>query len=320
MDHRYAGPWSNVRPDALDAYLRAYTATLRPAGTELWYVDAFGGPGDDALKWQAADNLTGCEPGAAETLDGSARRALGILPSFHRFVFVESEAQRATALARMKAEVPDVDIGIRTGDPDGELLDIVVGTPWAGGPRSGTRGVLFLDAFATQVAWSTLRALASTQSLDVWYLFDTSAITRELTHDYSGVGIREQRLDRMLSARWRDLHTVLPERSLDVFAGIEEGWEPVVPTVRRTPSRAQIDGWLKGALEREFAYVSEPLQILKPQARERLSLFLCTANPSGEAFDLARAFEQRVNGKPRATAPGDDREARLRSERSVAAS
>lgn len=41
-----------------------------------------------------------------------------------------------------------------------------------------TRAVLFLDPYAADVTWDTLKIVAETQAIDVWYLFPFSAANR----------------------------------------------------------------------------------------------------------------------------------------------
>src|SRR5271154_369413 len=49
-------------------------------------------------------------------------------------------------------------------------------------------GPLVLDPYALHVDWETLRALASTRVLDVWYLFPIRDTIRQLAHDFRGIG------------------------------------------------------------------------------------------------------------------------------------
>jgi three-Cys-motif partner protein len=46
-----------------------------------------------------------------------------------------------------------------------------------------TRGVLFLDPYGMDVEWDTLRAIANTRRVDVWFLFSLSGLYRQATRD-----------------------------------------------------------------------------------------------------------------------------------------
>ena len=265
MAHKYGGPWSELKLDAVEYYLKCYTKALTAARMDLWYIDAFAGSGDREVERQVGGLLDGREVETlVETLDGSARRGLKVQPPFRHFIFIEKDPERAAALESVRAEWPQTEISVRRGDSNAELLDIISREPWTKRSKSRSRGVVFLDPFAMQVEWSTLQALSQTQCLDIWYLFNVAAVTRQLAHDWSGIGNKEAALDRVLSARWRELYTIQPvdEIPQDLF-GAAEGRESVAPTTKRTVSKSQIDKWFKGLLEGEFAFVSDPLPITK---------------------------------------------------------
>lgn len=61
------------------------------------------------------------------------------------------------------------------GDANEKLSKIINDIDWR-----FSRGLLFLDPYATQVDWATLERVAGTKSIDVWYLFPFSALNRML--------------------------------------------------------------------------------------------------------------------------------------------
>jgi three-Cys-motif partner protein len=143
--------------------------------------------------------------------------------------------------------------------------------------------VVFLDPYALQVDWMTLEALASTQVLDVWYLFPIRDTIRQLAHNFEGIGPKEPMLDRLLGPEWRELYSIVPEMGgrRDLFD------EPAEPEMRRVVSVRQFEQWLKGRLEGEFRFVSQPLPILTTPSRQAFSLFLGVSNPSeGSLFAM----------------------------------
>ena len=103
--------------------------------------------------------------------------------------------------------------------------------------------------------------------LDVWYLFPLQAVIRQLAHAYSGVGVKEPKLDRVLGPEWR------------------------------AATKRQVETWFHNRLKSEFAYASTPLPILTAHGRQDFSLFLAVANPSKAAVDLAKHFAGYVNKK-----------------------
>jgi hypothetical protein len=45
MSHRFGGPWTELKLDAVEYYLQCYTRALTYARMDIWYVDAFAGAG-----------------------------------------------------------------------------------------------------------------------------------------------------------------------------------------------------------------------------------------------------------------------------------
>jgi three-Cys-motif partner protein len=287
VEHRYGGTWTDIKLEAVEYYLRCYTAALSKVPFDLWYIDGFAGTGTRTADREAGGLLEGKPIEIiTETLDGSARRALGVTPPFHHFRFIEQDAARCAALDRLKAEFPTADIGVIRGNANVVLKEFCDSAPWIDAARSRSRGVVFLDPYALHVERSTLEALARTQLLDVWYLFPLQSIVRQLAHDYKGIGPKERRLDITLGPQWRDLYEVQPARS-DLFDFSET-------SSTRIPSKSQIESWFKSQLESSFAYVSDPLPILTGPGLQAFSLFLCVSNPSNPAVDLAKKFVRHV--------------------------
>lgn len=296
MAHKYGGPWSEVKLDAVEYYLQCYTNALTPRNMDIWYIDAYAGSGDREAEREIGGLLEGTAvETVVEILDGSARRALKILPPYKHFVFIEKNPKRASQLASVKGEYPDKHIEILQGDANAELLSLIGKMPWTRKAKSSSRGVVFLDPFSMQVDWSTLQALARTECLDVWYFFNVQAVIRQLSHDYQGVSNKEAALDRVLSPRWRELYSISPEEpsgQQDMFA---EDLLKGEPSAKRIISKDQIDKWFKTLLVEEFAFVSDPLPIVTPHSGHTFSLFLAVANKHPKATALAEKFVHYVN-------------------------
>lgn len=300
MAHKYGGPWSEVKLDAVEYYLQCYTNALTPKNMDIWYIDAYAGSGDRQAEKEVGGLLEGkALETVVEILDGSARRALKISPPYKHFVFIEKDPKRAAQLAVVKVEYPSTAIEILNGDANTELLNLVSKLPWTRKAKSFSRGVVFLDPFSMQVDWSTLKALAATECLDVWYFFNVQAIIRQLSHDYEGVGNKEATLDRVLSHRWRELYSIVPEipsGQTDMFSG-ETYVHDSKQSAKRTITKDQIDKWFKTLLAEQFAFVSDPLPILTPHSGHTFSLFLAVANKHPKATELAEKFVKHVNRK-----------------------
>src|SRR5437879_1427184 len=123
--HRYGGPWTEIKLDAVMYFAECYTKALTPKSLDLWYVDAFAGSGERQSECQRGGIFEG-EPvhTVTETLAGSARRALAVEPPFHHFVFNEPDPDRNRELQRLKAEYPTRDIQVLDGDANNVLKNI----------------------------------------------------------------------------------------------------------------------------------------------------------------------------------------------------
>lgn len=299
MAHKYGGPWSEVKLDAVEYYLQCYSNALTPKRMDIWYIDAYAGSGDREAEREIGGLLEGTPlETIIETLDGSARRALKIAPPFHHFIFIEKDPHRVKQLESIRTEYPGVDINVMHGDANAELMNLISRPPWTKKARSMSRGVVFLDPFSMQVDWTTLQALAATECLDVWYFFNVQAIIRQLSHDFGGIGNKEASLDRVLSSRWRELYSLAPEDERgqsDMFSNFDNA--PKDRSAKRTITKDQIDKWFKVLLEGEFAFVSDPLPIVTPHSGHTFSLFLAVANKHPKATELAEKFVRYVNRK-----------------------
>jgi len=112
-------------------------------------------------------------------MDGSAKIALEVEPSFEKFIFVEKDPKRCRELEKIQKEHPKKDkIIIRNLEANEYLLKLCQSN-W-----TKHRAVLFLDPFGLQVKWDTLKAIARTKAFDVWILFPLgSGVSRLLRKD-----------------------------------------------------------------------------------------------------------------------------------------
>src|SRR4051812_38039457 len=102
VEHPFGGPWTEIKLDAVEYYLKCYAKALKRVGFEPWYIDAFAGTGTRDSERVVGGLFEGIPiQTVKEKLAGSARRAR---PPFDHFVFVEMDAvQRAAAFDLMVA-------------------------------------------------------------------------------------------------------------------------------------------------------------------------------------------------------------------------
>jgi three-Cys-motif partner protein len=308
-EHRYGGPWTEIKLDAVQYYLECYTKALKAFGFDIWYIDAFAGTGSRVVE-RVTGGILG-EPAIVtkETLAGSVTRALQVRPAFDHYVFVEKQPTRCAALGDLQRSSPAADIRVIPGEANQVLRELVAQRPWRRRGQANSRGVVFLDPYALHVDWSTLQALASTEILDVWYLFPIRDTIRQLARNFEGIGPKEAMLDRVLGPEWRELYSIKPQ--VEPISDLFSARAPVEPGLERVVSAPQFERWLQGRLQTEFRFVSDPLPILKTPSQQLFSLFLGVSNPSRAATDLAQKFVRHVNKNfaPGASRRRFDREA-----------
>ncbi len=160
----YGGPWTREKLEILKKYLDAYTTALKKTPFKLMYIDAFAGTGHLDLDYMDTKDF----------MRGSAIRAVSIdNRPFDKLIFVEKKQERCDELANLRKEHPGRNIQIENSDANEFLRSLQQNwNQW--------RGVLFLDPFATEVEWSTIKTIAGFNALDTWVLFPVSAIVRIL--------------------------------------------------------------------------------------------------------------------------------------------
>lgn len=288
-EHRFGGPWTEVKLDAVEYYLKFYTQALKDKPSSdnpfvLWYVDAFAGTGDRATD-QVTGGLFEGTPSHLKTvrLAGSASRALEVVPAFQRFVFIEQRPEFCAALESLKTDHPGRTIECIEGDANLILPKLFGSSPWKGQRRWGDplhRAVVFLDPYDL-VDWSTLECLATTKAVDLWFLFPIASVLRQAARSYDAIDTyKAAYLDRAFgTADWR---TELYKPGLQAPLLADFG----SPLTRG--ERPEIEQYVKRRLATLFPYVSDPLPLLMPKGAQLFSLFFATANPSNPAIRLAK--------------------------------
>ena len=99
---------------------------------------------------------------------GSARIALEIKPEFDKYIFIEKSKTHFTELLKLKEEFKDKEkkIDLINTDANSWIIDRCNNYKW-----QNNRAVLFLDPYGMQVNWETIKAIANTEAIDLWYLF-----------------------------------------------------------------------------------------------------------------------------------------------------
>jgi three-Cys-motif partner protein len=210
--HLFGGPWTERKLSVVRRYLETYAQALKNQAFERVYIDAFAGTGDRTDNRRASLPLLDL-PEFDAVAKGSTRIALEVEPPFHRYIFIERAAKRASELSILKSEFANRSIKIVNADANDAIKDICSRTDWR-----RTRGVAFLDPYGLQVSWETLVAISITQALDAWILFPTGmGLNRLLTKRGDIPSEWQETLDRFLgTAEWRSAFYQL-EQTPDLF-------------------------------------------------------------------------------------------------------
>lgn len=280
---KFGGPWSLIKIDLVDQYLKFFNTALKNSPFDRVYIDAFAGSG----AFRYADDspfrhtLFGEPAPKAKIYDGSAIRALRIKLPFHTVRFIENDEQNVASLRQIIDESGHPDARVDVGDANKILSRLCQPQHWR-----QRRGVIFLDPFGMSVRWSTLKVIAETKALDVWYLFPLGATIRNLPRFASALddGKREA-VTRLLGTKtWFEEFYRAPSLPMRTLFGTE----PPKPILRRTASVTAVEAYARQRLNTLFAHVEPPRRLVGRRNQPLFSLFFAMSNPSTAAIKLAR--------------------------------
>jgi three-Cys-motif partner protein len=210
--------------ETVERYLQTYVTALKFAPFKLLYVDACAGSGSSVPKGTLEDNRSrqatfdGVNPPVVDTdeiIVGSAIRALGVNPPFHRYLLNDVKQSNVEALRQAIngkfAHLADR-VELTRLDANEMLRQLCASQDW-----NGTRAVVFIDPFGLQINYETLELLGRTEAVDLWYLVPVFAMYRQVSGDGQINPDGGPRVDAALGTRvWRDV-AVVEEQSLDLF-------------------------------------------------------------------------------------------------------
>ena len=232
------------------------------------YIDAFAGTGyykenDDQYK-QLSLPLFGDQEKAF--FDGSARIALNIEPSFEKYIFIEKDISRFGELRNLSKDFPEKKNRIKIINEEANYyLKKICMKNWL-----KHRAVVFLDPFGMQIKWETLKVIAETKSIDLWFLFPLGqAVNRLFRKDGKIIDSNKRRLDDIFGTKgWFDAFYNEFEE-IDVINGVQK-------RITKTASFKTIKDFFISRLELIFEAVSKSPRVLMNSTNNPLYL-LCFA-------------------------------------------
>ena len=272
---QFGGDWTIEKLDILTGYLDAYLIALKNMKFKKIYVDAFAGTGNIITR-----------DGQRE-IAGSARLALLAHNHFDRYYFIEKDKGKAQQLRNMvKTEFPFLAhrVYIRQGDANTELIELCSNIDWR-----YNRALLFLDPYATEVAWTTLEVIARTTSFDVWYLFPFSALNRMLRRDGNLDPSWIDCINRLLGDDdWMNEFYV-EDPQMNLFGD---------SNIVKNATSENIEKYIINRLRTVFPAVAKNPKVFVNEKRSPMFLFcFAVSNPSKNAQQLALKIAEHILGK-----------------------
>jgi len=279
--HVFGGDWTDDKLNLLAKYLMAYRTIFsknpRARYFKTWYVDAFAGTGsrstpDAALKPASLFQDVYDDAETKLYRDGSAQIALRLSSPFDRYFFIEKTKSRVDEL-RTTIEINHAKLFPRCIFKHGDANDVL--KTWCNERDWGKeRAVVFLDPYGMQVEWTTVKSLARTRAIDVWYLFPLGVgVTRLLTRDGKIEESWQNRLDLLFgTSEWRS-RFYATQTNTGLFG--EQDF------VRRNVTVENIRGFINERLSSCFARVAKGKVLRNSKSSPLYLLCFAAANERG---------------------------------------
>jgi three-Cys-motif partner protein len=281
-DHEFGGVSTDLKLSMVQRYLSGFTTALRGKFNELWYIDAFAGTGERTVRLDATEaNLFDDEtPERVERRRGSAQIAVDTNPAFNRLIFMDRKAKHCDALRTLATANPFRKIDVLQGDANDEIRCLLANRSW-----TSTRAVMFLDPYGMSVEWETLKAIRSTQAIDVWYFVSLSGLFRQAARDGNAVDDSKRlALNRMLGTsewekEWYQASTA------DLFGDSQ---------ISRIANVQAIEAYVGKRLEILFPKVLKPRTFYSDRGVPMFALFFAMSNPDAKAIGLATKIASHI--------------------------
>lgn len=204
MSHEFGGEWTKEKLSKLEQYLKQFTLVFK---NQTWvktiYIDAYAGTGTCSITTERGQF----------TIAGSAKLALCTEPMFREVIFIEQDKKRFEHLRNLKSEYPEKNIQIYQGDCNQILPNLLINQL-----SKNHRGVIFVDPYGMNISWETLKLIAATKRLDVWYLFPLAGFYRQAAINREDVTTDKEASIRNLLGDDADWECLYKESSkIDLF-------------------------------------------------------------------------------------------------------
>jgi len=259
MANKFGGTWTMIKLDLLRKYLEAYANVFKhQTYYELVYIDAFAGSGK-------CDTRLG-------VLDGSTRIALEV-NRFDEYIFIEQDKENYEKLLQLAKEYPHKKITLYNEDCNNIISSILSRYDWF-----KTRALAFLDPYQMELSFDTLKQIAATKAIDLWYLFPLNQVTRTLRNDGKIEPKDEERLNILLGeGDWKS--KLYREKIQPSFFDTEDDVE--------RKDQEDICCYFRNRLLELFPSVLCPVCLKNSNNSPLFALYFAISNPKKAAQDAA---------------------------------
>jgi three-Cys-motif partner protein len=273
----FGGNWTEDKLIRVKKYLSAYTKIMSKYSFKFAFIDAFAGTGYRELE-NSGEEESFLYPALIDEdiekyADGSARIALQVEPEFSKYIFIEKARSRFEKLKKLKIDFQSKEdkIDLINEDANSYITTLCLKRNWI-----NHRAVMFLDPFGMQVRWETIKAIAGTKAIDLWYLFPLGVgVNRLLKKEINEIPLSwARKLDDIFGTPdWRDVF--YKANTVKTLFGEEE-------YVIKDTDFDKIRDFFVGRLKCVFADAAENPKLLRNSKNNPLYL-LCFAsgNPKG---------------------------------------
>lgn len=271
------GPWTVIKLETLEKYFSGFTTASKYKAKRTLYLDLFGGRPENR------------ERETQRVFPGSAMRAALADPPFTRLIVTELDEAAAAAQREALDQVAPGRATVVPGDCNSVMLRELDRLPsyWRYAPTFA-----LIDQFSAEIAWSTLRRLATWKAdgvtkIELCLYFGESFIVRGLHAPNGSVNVS-------YAAR------------LDAMYGSPDGWRMILAArddgeLTPAQTRAELVNLMRWRLEHDLGYATTlPLQVRNTVDRSIFSLIFATDHDVGDKImrDLfegaEHAFDQMV--------------------------
>jgi len=159
------GPWSELKLEVLQGYVRAYSNIMKPRSFHCVYVDAFCGSGIHLSKDKH------------ELVAGSPLRVLELDHPFEELHFIDTDGRKIGLLRELVRPARGMKIQFWTDDSARVLAEKIL--PTIGWDRY-MRCLCFLDPYSYNYPWSLMELCGRNRAVEVLLHFPMMALNRDV--------------------------------------------------------------------------------------------------------------------------------------------